>query len=131
VPGLVTPVKAPIGRGDQAPGEGDSFRLVAIEERRVRAPAQDGGEFPGEVHRITDAGVHALSTHGTVDVRGVADQERATLAEMIGDPMVHVIGREPVHALDVDSHPLDHALAHVVPRQFPVLVFGFLAHCAD
>jgi hypothetical protein len=57
VPGLVTPVKAPIGRGDQAPGVGDSLRLVAIEERRARPPAQDGGEFPGEVHRITDAGV--------------------------------------------------------------------------
>ena len=92
---------------------------------------QDGGEFPGEVHRVADAGVHALSTHGTVDVRGVAEQERATFAEMIGDPMVHAVGREPVHALDVDAHPLDHALAHVVPRQVLALVFGFLAHGAD
>ena len=54
------------------------------------------------------------------------------LAEPIGDPMMHAVGREPVHALDVDAHPLDHALAHIVPRQVLVLVFGLLiAHRAD
>ena len=52
-------------------------------------------------------------------------------AETIGDAMVDAVGREPVHALDVDAHPLDHALAHVVPRQVVVLVFGILAHRAD
>ena len=114
--------EGPIGRRDQAPGECDSFRLVAVEKRRVRASMQDGGELPGQVHRVADAGVHALSADRTVDVRGVAEQERAALAEMIGDAMVHAVGREPVHALDVDAHPLDHALAHVVPRQ--VLVLG-------
>ena len=72
-----------------------------------------------------------LSTHGTVDVRGVAEQERAALPEPIGDPMVHVIGREPVHALDVDAHPLDHAPADVVPRQVLVLLSGVRAHGAD
>ena len=53
------------------------------------------------------------------------------LRKLIGDPMVHAVGREPVHALDVDAHPFDHALAHVVPRQVVVLVLGVLAHCAD
>ena len=54
------------------------------------------------------------------------------LAETIGDAMVHAVGREPVHALDVDAHPLDHALAHVVPRQLVLLVFGLLiAYRAD
>ena len=123
--------KHPIGRRDQAPGEGDSLRLVAVEERRVRPPVQNGGEFPGEVYSVPYAGVHTLSTHGTMDVRGVAEQERTPVAEMIGDPMVHAVRREPVHALDVDRHPLDHTLAHVVPRQGLVLVFGFLADRPD
>ena len=70
-----------VGGCHQAPGEGDAFRLVAVEERRVRTPLQDGGELPGQVHRVADAGVHALSAHGTVDVRGVAEQERATDAK--------------------------------------------------
>ena len=91
----------------------------------------DGGELPGEVHGVADAGVHALSADRTVDVRGVAEQERAALAEPIGDPMVHAVGREPVHALDVDAHPLDDAPAHVVPGQLLVLVLGVRAHGAD
>src|ERR1700736_6894191 len=90
-----------------------------------------GREFPGQIYRVADASVHALSTHRTVDMRSVAEHERTTLAEMIGDPMVHAVGREPVHALDVDAHPVDHALAHVVPRQVLVLVLGFFAHRAN
>ena len=123
--------KHPIGRRDQAPGEGDSLRLVAVEERCVRPPVQDGGEFPGEVHRVSDAGVHALSTHGAVDVRRVAQQKRPTLAEMIGHPMVHAVGRKPVHAADIDAHPFDDALAHVVPREVLVLTLGLLPHRAN
>ena len=107
--------KGLIGGHDQAPGEGDSLWLVAIEERRIRVPVEDGGEFPGEIHRVADAGVHALSAHRTVDMRGVAEQERTTFAKVIGDPMVHAVGREPVHALDVNAYPFDYALAHVVP----------------
>src|SRR5260370_39545336 len=98
-PGARHSSESPIGRPDQAPGEGDSFLLVAIEERCVRPTLQDSGEFPGEVHRVADAGVHALPTHRAVDVSGVAEQERTTLAEMFCDPMVHAVGREPVHAL--------------------------------
>src|SRR5260370_19791944 len=90
----------PIGSRDQAPGEGDSFLLVAIEERCVRPTLQDSGEFPGEVHRVADAGVHALPTHRAVDVSGVAEQERTTLAETFGEPMLHAPGRQPVPALD-------------------------------
>ena len=66
-----------------------------------------------------------------MNVGGIAEQERATLAEPIGDPMVHVVGREPVHALDPDPHPVDDAPAHVAPRQVFRLMFGVRAHGAD
>ena len=53
---------------------------------------------------------------------------RNSLAEMIGYPVVYAVGREPVHARDVDTHPFHHTLAHVSPREIVVLVFGILLH---
>ena len=62
-----------IGRRDQAPREGDTFRLVAIEERSVGSAFHHSGDLPGEIHRVADAGVHTLSTDGAVNVRRVAE----------------------------------------------------------
>ncbi len=64
-------------------------------------------------------------------MRGVANQERAALAEIIRDAMVDAVVRKPIYALHVDAHPFDHALADVIPRQIFVLAFKFLAHSAD
>jgi hypothetical protein len=44
-------------------------------------------------------------------------EKRASAAKLIRHAMVHVICREPVDELDVDAHPLDDALADVVPGQ--------------
>src|SRR5215472_11089000 len=88
-------------------------------------------QFPRQVDRVADAGVHALRAYGTVDMRGVAQYECAAFAEMIRDPVMYAVSREPVHALDIDLHPIDHALAHIVPGQIRVIVFRFLAYRAD
>ena len=48
-----------------------------------------------------------------MDVRRIAEQERATFAEMLRYPMVHVIGRKPVHFLDVNFEVLDRPVADV------------------
>ena len=61
----------------------------------------------------------------------VPEQEGATSSEMSGDPVVHVVRREPVHPLDLDAHAIDDALAHGIPAQRLMLIFGFLTHCAD
>ena len=66
-----------------------------------------------------------------MDVSGIAGQECTAFPKVIGHPMVHAVGRKPVYALNVDTHPLHHALAHVAPVQFVPLLFGFLAYCAD
>ena len=58
----------------------------------MRVAVHDGGELPGEVHRVADAGVHALSTDGAVDVGRVPEQEHAILAKMIGYAMVDAVG---------------------------------------
>src|SRR5207253_5345322 len=90
----------------------------------------DGSQLPREIHGVADAGVHALSAYGTVNVCGIAEQERVVFAEMIGDSMVHIVSREPVHALNVDTHPIDYALADVVPGKIFMSWLGF-AYGAD
>src|SRR6516165_8887955 len=62
---------------------------------------------------------------------GIAKHEHTAFAEMIRDPMIHVVGGEPVHALDVDAHPLNDPLAYIVPRQALMLAFDFLSDGAD
>jgi hypothetical protein len=59
---------------------------------------------------------------------GVAKKECAPLAELIGDAMMHLVGREPVHALDLDVHPIDDARAHVVPGEVLAVMVGVGAH---
>ena len=78
-----------IRRGDQAPRERDTFRLVALQKRGVCAPLENGRELPGQVGCASDAGVHTLPTHGTVDMRGVSKEECATRAEPIGTGLTH------------------------------------------
>jgi hypothetical protein len=63
---------------------------------------QDRGKFPREVHGVVDPRVHDLSPDRTVNVPGIAQEERAPAAEPVRDPMVDVISREPVHPFDVD-----------------------------
>ena len=53
---------------------------------------------------------------------GVAEQKCPPLAESVGDAMVDAVRREPMDLLDLDAHPLDHALTHVIPRQPVVLL---------
>src|SRR5205085_3499731 len=55
-----------VGRGDQAVGEGDSLGLVGVEDGVIGATLEDGGDFPGEVDGIADAGVHALTADWAV-----------------------------------------------------------------
>ena len=97
-----------------------------------RAVAENGGELPGEIDGVADAGVHALAADGRVNVRGVAEQEGAAVAEVFGDAVVDAVGGEPVHALDVDVNPVEDALGDVVPGEIVVGLFGlFVANGAD
>ena len=95
-------------------------------------PREDGGELPGEVDGVADAGVHALSADGRVDVRGVAEEEDAAAAEVFGDAVMDAVGGEPVDALDVDVDPVEHAFGDVVPGEIVAGLFGlFVANGAD
>jgi hypothetical protein len=56
-----------------------------------------------------------------MDVRGIAEQEGAPVAETISDAMVHAIGRKPVHLLDIEFEVLHGFALHVVETEFVVL----------
>jgi len=60
---------------------GTPLRLVGIEQARTRTALHDECELPAEVVGILQTRVHALCSHGAVDVRGVAEQEAAPVAE--------------------------------------------------
>jgi hypothetical protein len=106
-----------IGRGDEPPGERHPLRLEGVEERRGGAAVEHRGEFPRQVDRISDARVHPLPAHRAVDVRGIAEEERASRPESVRDAVMHAVCRKPVHTRDVDTHPVDDVPCHVVPRQ--------------
>ena len=64
----------------------------------LRRPALDGrGEFPAEIHRVSDAGIQALSAEGRMDVCGIAGEQHATFA--IGCRLTRAVGvaRSDVH----------------------------------
>src|SRR6202012_2271707 len=115
-----------VGGGDEALGEGDAFGLEGVEDGRGRAIAKNGGELPGDVHGVADAGVHALPADGRVDVRGVAEEEDAAAAEVFGDAMVHAVAGEPIDVLDVDVDPIEDVLGDVVPGELVVLSCGLV-----
>ena len=92
---------------------------------------EDVGQFPGEIHGVADAGVHALAADGAVDVGGVAEEEHAAFVEVIGDAVVDVVGAEPVHFVDVDAEAVDDGGADVVPGEAAGFVGEFVADGAD
>ena len=92
--------------------------------RSSAAPLEGRGKLPRQVHGVTDTGIHALAADRAVNVRRITEEERASAAEPVGDSMVHAIGREPVHAVDVDPHPLEHTPADIVPGQVLAPVRG-------
>ena len=87
-------------------------------------------QFPGEVHGIANAGIHALTADRTVDVCGIAEEEGPPSTELHGDAVMDVVGREPVHLVDIDVHLVEHSSADVIPRELMVALCR-LMHDAD
>ena len=59
--------------------------LVAVEQRVGRAVAQHLAELPAEIVGVLHRGVHALPAGRRMHMRGVADQEHAADAEVLGE----------------------------------------------
>jgi len=102
-----------IGGRDQPPCEPDPLSLIGIEQLVGRAAGHHGGKLPGEVDGIANPGIHALSAGRAVNMRGVAKQQRPPLAEMFGNPVMHMIGRKPVDLFHLHLEVADGATADV------------------
>src|SRR5690348_400911 len=92
---------------------------------------QDGCELPCKVHRVPDSGIHALPADRTVNMRGVAEQECASVAKAIGYAMMHTVSGEPVHALHLDAHGVHYSFADIIPFEFVASTCSFIAHSAN
>jgi hypothetical protein len=67
----------PSGQGQYLLADRVPFRFVAVEQPRRRPAVHGGGQLPAQVHRVLDAGVHALPAERRVHVGRVAGQEHA------------------------------------------------------
>jgi hypothetical protein len=63
-----------------------------------------------------------------VDVRGIAEQEGASVAESERDAVVDAIGRKPVHLLDVEFEVLESLAPYVLETELAVLGVGEIAN---
>ena len=96
-------------------GDRPALRLVGVEQRVAGPAAQHPGQLPAEVVGVADRGVHPGRAARREAVRGVADQERAALAEAVGERDAVVGGREVLDArLEVRDAGGDPDLAHQV-----------------
>src|SRR6516225_10245836 len=121
----------PVRGLDQAACESDALGFVAVQQRVGRAARKNGLQFPGEIDRIADAGIHTLSAGGAMDVRRVAEQEGAAFPEILRHAVVDAIGREPVDLLDFDLEVVDDSPADIFELERIGMLGAFASHRAD
>src|SRR5439155_5799619 len=80
-----------------------AFRLVRIQERGVGASLDDERELPSQVVRVLQSRVHALRADRTMDVRGVAEDKTAPVAETHGAAVMDAVSGEPQALLERQS----------------------------
>src|SRR5262249_53257592 len=104
----------PVRGLDQAACKSHALGLIAVRQRIGRAARKNRLQFPGEIDRIADAGIHTLSAGGAMDVGGVAEQEGAAFPEVLGHAVVDAISGEPVDLLDFDLEVVDDPPADIL-----------------
>jgi sugar (pentulose or hexulose) kinase len=70
--------------GNRIEGHWRSFGFIRPEKRGRRPAVEHGGEFPGDIHGVPDAGVEAVAAVRRVLVRGVAGDEHAPARVPVG-----------------------------------------------
>ena len=92
--------KCPV-RGVQEPLRNrHALFLVRIEQRRVGSTLDDEREFPSEVVRVLQAGVHPLRADRTMNVCSVAKEEATPVTETQRASMMNAIRGKPGAALE-------------------------------
>jgi len=65
----------PVGEAQHHLADRCAFGFIGVQQRRIAGSVQDAGEFPAEVDRVLDAGVHTLGAGRAVDMRGVPGEK--------------------------------------------------------
>src|SRR3981081_2505467 len=120
-----------IGCRDQLPGEADPFGFIAVKQIVAGTAGENCCKVPGEIEGVANPGIHALSAGRAVDVRCVGGQEGSSFAEMLGHPMMHMIGRKPIDLLDLAFEVVDLPVADVFKRQRIGAVGSLVAYRSD
>src|SRR5579883_957460 len=115
--------KDAIGGRNQPTREDDALGLIAVEQGIGRVSVDHGGELPGQIDGIANAGVHSLAAGRRMNMCSITGEEGAALPEMLRYPMMDMIGREPVDLPDLDFQMLDGAAADI----FEFKAFGVLS----
>ncbi len=73
------------GEPDHAAGVRFSLLLVGVEDVGGQVAREDAGQLPRQVHRVAQAGAHALADERRGEVGGVAEQEDAAAPPAVGE----------------------------------------------
>jgi hypothetical protein len=71
-------------------------------------------EFPAQVYRIPDSGIHSLTARRTMDMARIAQEKSVSLVEMIGHPVMDPITGKPVYLGNLDVQLRFYLAADVV-----------------
>jgi hypothetical protein len=121
----------PVNGRDETPRERDPLGLIRIEHDLFRAPLEDPGDLPREVHRVTEPRVHALPSHRTVDVGRVTQEEHAAPTEGVRHAVMHPVRREPVDAPHVEADAVDRSSVDIPPFELAPFVRCVVPDGAD
>src|SRR5262245_7966090 len=83
---LIVEARAHLGRFvDVDHGDRFTFRGVAVEQFRSAPSVKHGGEFPADINGIANSRIHAETSRGPAQVRGIAGEKHAAFLIAFGD----------------------------------------------
>ena len=82
-------------QADHVAGVWLSLLLVCVQHAGRQAAGQDPGELPGQVHRVAQAGSHALPDERRSQMRGIAEQKDVAPAPPVGELGAEGVLRHP------------------------------------
>src|SRR6185295_2870805 len=92
--------KCPVRGVQEAPRYRHALFLVRIEQRHVGSTLDHKCEFPSEVVRVLQPGVHPLRADRTMNVCRVAKEEATPVTETQRASMMNAVGGKPGTALE-------------------------------
>ncbi len=112
-------------------GDWQPLGLIGIENGGVGPATQMGGEQPGQVGGIRDAGIHAVAGKRHPEMAGVAADEDPSLAKLVGDqaaPDPVFLADQLVREISIDAEQRPDAGIAIDPFEFGFVVLHVGMH---